>query len=218
MSQIQEFVETGPHVAAIQHDGTQETAEEIQKWVSSPLKADILPRGEHNHDEVNVYLAIQSLYSVVYIGPGDWVIDKDGYITVQHNDEFVKSHKEVTKPMGNLIDHAKRELELLGEEPDVVDWYLEVVHAFASFGHSGGSAAATIPVITALLQYQNLSPLTDDPDEWEHISDEVWGEKGGAWQSKRNPAAFSRDHGKTYYFVTEGSKKKHMHKTEAYKK
>lgn len=105
--------------------------------------------------------------------------------------------------MSNLVEHAKRELGIIGEEPEIVQMYVNVVEAFAAFGHSGGSASVAIPTINALLQFKNLSPLTDDPEEWNHVSEEVWGEDGGIWQSSRNSEAFSRDGGKTYYLLSE---------------
>lgn len=107
--------------------------------------------------------------------------------------------------MSNLVEHAKRELELIGEEPETIEGYLNVIQAFANMGHSGGSASIAIPVIHELLQFKNLSELTDDPKEWIHHSPEVFGEEQGVWQSARNPEAFSNDGGKTYYLLSEGA-------------
>lgn len=103
-----------------------------------------------------------------------------------------------------LVEHARRELELIGEEPGVIDWYVKVIQAFADFGHSGGSASVTIPVLNKLLQFKNLSALTDDPDEWTHIQGEMWPEPGGIYQNRRDSEAFSKDGGKTYYLLSEG--------------
>lgn len=99
-----------------------------------------------------------------------------------------------------LVDHARRELTLIGEDPDVIDWYCRVIEEFASFGHSGGSAAATIPVLHELLQFHALSPLTADPDEWIDQS-----EPSGypLWQNCRDSTAFSEDGGKTYWLLSE---------------
>ena len=108
--------------------------------------------------------------------------------------------------MSKLVEHAKRELELLGEEPETIEGYLKVVQAFADMGHSGGSASVAIPVLNELLQFKNLKPLTDDPKEWfEH--DGGYGVENNYvfWQNIRNGAAFSHDGGKTYYLVTEGA-------------
>jgi hypothetical protein len=104
----------------------------------------------------------------------------------------------VTESESNLVIHARRELERIGEETYAVDWYLSVVRAFAAFGHSGGSAMVTICVLERLLRYQPLSALTDDPDEWidrSEISGTPW------WQNARDSRAMSHDGGKTYWLV-----------------
>ena len=110
--------------------------------------------------------------------------------------------------MSNLVDHARRELLLIGEDPETIDGYLEVVQAFADMGHSGMSAAIAIPTLSALLQFKNLKPLTDDPAEWYFHGPEVWGAEGGIWQNIRNSEAFSNDGGKTYYLLSEGGNDK----------
>ena len=101
------------------------------------------------------------------------------------------------------MDHARHELIAIGEDPETIEGYLNVIQAFADMGHSGGSASVAIPVINELLQYKNLSPLTDDPEEWMHIAEEIGGEN--CWQSRRRPEAFSQDGGKTYYLLSEGA-------------
>lgn len=103
--------------------------------------------------------------------------------------------------ISNLVVHAKRELTLLGEDEDTTEGVVKLVQCFADMGHSGGSAPYVIHMITDLLNYQNLTPLTDDPDEWVHHTSEVWGAEGGVWQNKRNGSAFSHDGGKTYYLL-----------------
>lgn len=109
--------------------------------------------------------------------------------------------------MSNLVEHARRELTLIGEEPETVEGYLKVVQAFADMGHSGGSASVAIPVLHELLQFKNLTPLTDDPEEWYNHSPETWGDPNGkgVWQNKRNSAAFSPDGGKTYTLLSDRS-------------
>lgn len=104
--------------------------------------------------------------------------------------------------MSNLVNHARRELELLGEEPETIDGYVNVVQAFADMGHSGGSASVAIPTLQRLLQFENLKPLTNTPDEWEHIADDVAGQSD-LWQNRRNGQAFSNDGGKTYTLLSE---------------
>lgn len=104
----------------------------------------------------------------------------------------------------NLVTHARRELELVGEEQDVIEWFLRVVKEFASYGHSGGSASVCIPRLNQLLCYENLTPLTDDPKEWIQHTPDVF-PPDGVWQNSRNGAAFSNDGGKTYYLLSEGA-------------
>jgi hypothetical protein len=101
-----------------------------------------------------------------------------------------------------LVQHAARELKILGEDQDFVDGYLKMLTIFANMGHSGGSASVFIPTLDALLRYKNLCPLTNDPDEWMdvgHISGFPF------WQSKRCPEAFSDDGGQTYHLLSDGS-------------
>lgn len=101
----------------------------------------------------------------------------------------------------SLVEHARRELELIGEEPETVEGYLKVIQAFADMAHSGGSVSVAIPVINELLQQKNLSPLTDDPDEWIFHEPGMWDGKNGIWQNVRRSVAFSEDGGKTYYRI-----------------
>jgi hypothetical protein len=102
-----------------------------------------------------------------------------------------------------LVEHATRELELCGqtaEDPEYAASIIAAVEAFASYGHSGGSAMAGVEQLTRLLRFQTLAPLTAAPEEWfDH------GEMSGTplWQSKRDPSAFSEDGGVTHYFVDE---------------
>lgn len=124
--------------------------------------------------------------------------------------EFVKAAKNAVQKIvdetpdeSNLMIHARRELELLGEEPEIVEGYLKMIQIFADMGHSGSSASIFIPTLNRLLWFKNLTPLTDDPDEWVHHTEEVWGEPGGVWQNVRNGEAFSDDGGKTYTLLSE---------------
>lgn len=111
----------------------------------------------------------------------------------------------------NLINHAKRELELLGmyeKDPKdelgtelqikTADSIIAMIKEFCSVGHSGSSAEWTRDILHKLLGWENLTPITSNPDEWEDES-----ERSGypMWQNKRNPALFSKDGGKTWYNV-----------------
>lgn len=102
--------------------------------------------------------------------------------------------------MSNLVDHARREMELFETDQNFIDGMCKTIQAFADMGHSGGSASIAIPMLNDLLQWKNLSPLTDDPVEWTDQSD-VSGTP--LWQNVRNSEAFSEDGGKTYYLLSE---------------
>jgi hypothetical protein len=104
--------------------------------------------------------------------------------------------------MSHLGSHARYELELVGEEPEIIDWYVKVVETFAEFGHTGESAEYTLRVLEQLLRYKNLTPLTDDPAEWLDLTEHTEG-KSKLWQSVRNSAAFSVTDGKTYVLTHE---------------
>ncbi len=98
-----------------------------------------------------------------------------------------------------LVEHAERELRrtgwLDGEDAASGRAMLAAVEAFATGGWSGASAPYGIRIVNDLLQYRPLGPLTDDPTEWQNVSD-ISGRP--VWQSLRRPDAFSEDGGKTY--------------------
>lgn len=96
----------------------------------------------------------------------------------------------------NLVAHARHELNLIGNGPMIDDHVLEIVKIFSEQGHSGYSAMYTANLINKLLNFENLTPLTNNPDEWVEVVDELW-------QNKRNSAAFSKDGGKTYTLTTD---------------
>lgn len=99
--------------------------------------------------------------------------------------------------MSNLVEHARRELDIFSDDLLLNEVLVKAVEVFASYDNSGGSAAWAIPALNKLLQFQNLSELTNDPAEWNEIDEWVW-------QSVRNPEAFSKDGGFTYYLLSEG--------------
>lgn len=101
------------------------------------------------------------------------------------------------------VSHARRELALLGNDKPFDDSILAAIQAFSSYGHSGGSAPIATQMIYELLQYKNLTPLTDNPNEWMSVSSAMQGEE--CWQSRRRSGAFSNDGGKTYYLLEDGS-------------
>lgn len=104
----------------------------------------------------------------------------------------------------SLVEHAERELEFAGVEEDVRPSLVAAVEAFASYGHSGASAAVCRMILFKLLSYEALGPLTDNPDEWMDVSHLVDGDGDRTVsQNRRRSDAFSFDGGKTYYLLDE---------------
>jgi hypothetical protein len=107
-----------------------------------------------------------------------------------------------------LVDHAKKELELAGLFDPDSDYdgmlgtaVMELVTQFADQGHSGCSAAMTTDLFSRLASWENLTELTDNPEEWNDVSEWQNGKPG--WQSTRSPSCFSDDGGKTYWDIDE---------------
>ena len=103
----------------------------------------------------------------------------------------------------NLVLHVQRECEIAGFEGYIKDAFVDIAKVWASMGHSGGSHMALLPILNELLNFHNIMPLTDNPEEWQHHGEERWGEPGGVWQNRRNGEAFSKDGGKTYKLVSD---------------
>jgi hypothetical protein len=102
----------------------------------------------------------------------------------------------------NLVQHAERELKAIGEEQDFIDGYLRILTVFSDMGHSGGSASVFIPTLQRLFNFQNLGPLTNDPEEWMDVTG-LTADGEQFWQSKRCADAFSTDGGQTYYVLSD---------------
>ena len=82
--------------------------------------------------------------------------------------------------MSNTLNHAKRELALLGYKPiedlpenDPNKWIqesiLELIEVFGKQGHSGSSAPYVIGMFFKLASFEPISPLTGEDSEWEKI-------------------------------------------------
>lgn len=106
--------------------------------------------------------------------------------------------------MSNLVNYAQEELTRAGLfDPDsdyegmLGEAALAIVTLFASQGHSGSSAAMVTDIVTRLMQYKPLTPLTYEPDEWIDQSEACGGEP--MWKNKRDFKVFSYDGGKTHH-------------------
>jgi len=73
---------------------------------------------------------------------------------------------------------------------------LELIEVFEKQGHSGMSASLVLSIFNRVVDFKNLSPLTNDPSEWQQHSESMW-------QNKRNSEAFSHDQGFSYSLTSE---------------
>ena len=100
--------------------------------------------------------------------------------------------------MSNLLKHAERELKLIGyddkDEYDKMakDAILELIETFAKQGHSGFSANYVSNIFHKLANYEVLSPLTGNDDEWNDVSD-ISGEM--LFQNNRDSRVFKDEKG-----------------------
>ena len=102
--------------------------------------------------------------------------------------------------MSNLLKHAKKELELSGVDEDIYGdmtskAVLELVEVFAKQGHSGMSAGYVRSLFNKVANYEPLTPLTGEDDEWTDVS-----EYGGGvqFQNKRCSNVFKGADGVAY--------------------
>lgn len=105
------------------------------------------------------------------------------------------------KSHSKLYKHAERELILRGDDKQFTDMFLNMITCFSSYGHSGSSAEHSIQTIERLLRWQNLTKLTNDPDEWSLVNPGS-NPTDLLWQSKRNPSAFTTDSEFDSYYLT----------------
>ena len=103
--------------------------------------------------------------------------------------------------MTTLVDHARRELAAIGEDPETASGILKVIEAFSQLKLEAETTHEALMTLNALLEFQHLAPLTNDPQEWYYHD---FGDDS-CWQNKRNGEAFSHDGGKTYYLLSEGA-------------
>jgi hypothetical protein len=104
-----------------------------------------------------------------------------------------------------FADHARRELTLIGEDEHTIQGVCKVVDAFFEIADNGGAHSILLPMMSELLNMKPLSPLTNDPKEWQYHHPTVWDGTNPVWQNIRSGDAFSLDGGKTYWLVNEKS-------------
>ena len=123
--------------------------------------------------------------------------------------------------MSRLLEHAKTELKIAGYDINTLDKEIfetdedyanacaknayKMLEVFANEEHSGFSAQCTLQLFNRLAEWKNLTPLTNNPDEWQEVS---CGDVK-SYQSKRCSSCFSDDNLKTYYDIYDKNKTKH---------
>lgn len=103
----------------------------------------------------------------------------------------------------SLVDYANRELDILGLgtndltgeslEYSLRENILRIIQEFSDEGHSGSSASYAIGIITKLLQFKPLTPLTGEDSEWNYSYDSEY--YGKVYQNKRASSVFKDDRG-----------------------
>ena len=105
--------------------------------------------------------------------------------------------------MSNLLSHAMDELDRIGMTEDSTDemnvmmrkHILHMMNEFAEEGHSGFSASYAISILTKLMDFKPLSPLTGEDNEWGNVRE--YGESP-SWQNKRRSSVFKNADGTCY--------------------
>lgn len=113
--------------------------------------------------------------------------------------------------MSNLVKHAIEEMQRAGLYDADADYngmipsaVLRLVETHAAEGHSGGSHAVTLSIFNKVVNFEPLTPLTSNPDEWMKVDPDHY--QPGTWQNRRKGSTFSRDGGATWYDIdTPGS-------------
>lgn len=102
----------------------------------------------------------------------------------------------------NLVQYAEDELSRIGMGADsreenkmMHDHIIHMVEEFSKEGHSGFSASYALSILKKLLNWEPLTPLTGEPEEWNDVS-EASGEP--MWQNKRCSRVFKDDTGRAY--------------------
>jgi hypothetical protein len=100
--------------------------------------------------------------------------------------------------MSELVKFAKAELRAAGMfDPDadfdgeVAPCVVSMMETFTAYGHSGGSAHATLGAFARLADHKPLTPLTGDDSEWDDRSKE---NGSPLWQNNRCHSVFKDRH------------------------
>ena len=101
--------------------------------------------------------------------------------------------------MSNLVEHAKKEFEILGWPGDcemqkmICDNVIELLTVFSNQGHSGSTAPYALNLFKKLSMFNTIAPLTGDDDEWLDVDGE------GLLQNRRDGTVFKDKNGEVYW-------------------
>ena len=127
------------------------------------------------------------------------------FIKEEDNPEMYKKIEDILGEKSNLEKHAERELNILLEKceddqegKEMQKWInadmMEIVELFANQGHSGFSASYAINMLTKLLNYEPILPLTGADEEWEKLNYS----KDTCYQNKRCQRVYKNENGQAY--------------------
>ena len=103
--------------------------------------------------------------------------------------------------LSNLVSYAESEMDRIGLTNEdeyngmMREHILKMVKLFAEEGHSGFSGRYALDLLTKLLDFKPLTPLTGEDDEWTDISD--YGDSP-RYQNKRRSSVFKNPDGECY--------------------
>lgn len=135
--------------------------------------------------------AFRSLVMKLQAKKNEYMYSPDGFTIKRVNENFTEwARKELE--LAGLFDKDSDYEGMLGQA------IMELIEKFSEQGHSGMSAGLVSSIFHQLSQWKPLTELTDNPDEWNELSEEVAADHM-QWQSSRDPSCFSTDGGKTYW-------------------
>lgn len=196
---IKTFTKVQNHIQAIRFEGGRDSAMEICHWVGSGSA--YIPSTKTDPFE---YVQVPTMFGPRDMEVGGWAVKiEEGTFVTYKEEALLAEYTVVGDEEQHLIQHARTELNMFpNEDADFIESIVNTIKAFASYrGHSGASAEIAVHMVTALLNGQNLLPLTNDPEEWIFHAKETYGVQNDMWQNKRNSKAISYDEGKTYFLV-----------------
>jgi len=101
--------------------------------------------------------------------------------------------------MSNLHEYAKEELDRIDdgteEQAEINKDVMDIVDKFSQQGHSGFSASYALSIITRLLAFYPLTPLTGATGEWQYVASDGKRNTGNLYQNTRYSALFKDDTG-----------------------